>query len=798
MKSLAAQFLLSTILLCCGCESFEPKHTSVADFISPNTSLMYAIDDISQISKEFNNNELNGVMETSPLERVINKYPFISKLPFASEIVIALPTALDTTSNVLVIAKNVANELLDTIAEAKQNNVKKGIFKEQYGTEEVFQSHVGDFVLISPMKEPIQQALAPENSRDTLLEKLVSTNIHKGISTYYKNAHYNNSKTLFSNWNTLNLTFTSKGVHASGIAIKRDSLALLSAFKGQNSHPLRLGKMIPANAERGIIFGYSNASLLHENLNSFKQDSTRIPFPEVFETIKTIGQIVLPEGKITILESLDAPLSLESLSAHISEKEIYKDTQLYHCSAPKFVGNTFSPLLEKNEIKVLFNVDNYIIGANSQTTAEQYINNIKTNSTLSETSYFKDASDELPSNASILIFEQVNVAGFSNQVLGGRISEKKAKKFPIAILQYQYDTSFAHIDFMCQQASKKVKKSQGVSQVTSLDVPQQILGNPTLFTNHKSKEKELVIQDIENKLHLYALNGKKLWSRTLANPILGEIHEIDLLRNGKKQIAFVTKSKMYVLDRNGKDVAPFPITFKDKITQPLALFDYNNNRKYRFVIVQGKEVVMLDSKGKSVKGFTFKKAKSTIIGVPQHIRLQNKDYLLFQQKDGTLSILSRTGKQRINISEKLQLTGNPVQKTRTSFVLLTKDNEKKTISQRGKISTKKLQTSNDYYLNVVKNNTISLTDNQLRVNGKLIELPFGIYTAPTVYYANNKGYIGFTETQEKKLYVYDFKGSLYKGFPVYGTSEPDIITSNKNVLIATKEAANKIVVYKIK
>ncbi len=104
---------------------------------------------------------------------------------------------------------------------------------------------------------------------------------------------------------------------------------------------------------------------------------------------------------------------------------------------------------------------------------------------------------------------------------------------------------------------------------------------------------------------------------------------------------------------------------------------------------------MLDSDGGSVKGFTFKKAKSPVMAMPQHIRLQNKDYLLFQQENGTLSILSRTGKQRVTVSEKINLTGAPILKTRTSFVLVTKEREEKTISQTGKITSKKLNTPND-------------------------------------------------------------------------------------------------------
>ena len=50
--------------------------------------------------------------------------------------------------------------------------------------------------------------------------------------------------------------------------------------------------------------------------------------------------------------------------------------------------------------------------------------------------------------------------------------------------------------------------------------------------------------------------------------------------------------------------------FKDEITQPLAVFDYDKQRNYRFLITQNKNLLMYDSKGKAVKGFKYKAAQS--------------------------------------------------------------------------------------------------------------------------------------------------------------------------------------------
>ena len=766
------------------------------DFIDPSWELIYTVDDVSQVEKDLQDNVLVGAMSTTKLQQVLEKNPFIGQLAYDSEILIALPKAQDTANNVLVLAKSQKTKPQDSLP--KTSPPKTGVVIKKYSGETIYQAQVGDYILLSGAKQHLEKALKQEKNQDQTLAKLMGSNTFKGISVYTKNNTFLGSEAILSDWNSLDLSLVSKGIQGSGIAMIQDSLQLLSVFKGQQAYGFSMAGMIPNTALRGRIVGYSNAGLLHKNIKIYKKDSTQVLLPDVFETLKSIGQVVLNNGEITLMESLDSQLSLESLAKYFSRGETYRDVILYNFNTPSIVSQTFSPLLQDHQIKILFSMDNYIIGASNMEVAQQYINAIETSNTLSEASYFKNVTQQLPTTSSLLVFEQQHTAGFSRQVAGDKPTQQIAKDFPIAIFQYKYDATFAHINFISYKAGKKIKKTKGVTQLITIDVRKTMLGDPQFFTNQKTNEKEVVVQDIENKLHLFALNGTKLWTKALDNPILGGIQEIDLFGNGKKQLAFTTKNKLHVLDRNGKQVAPFPITFRDQITQPLAVFDYDNTKKYRFVVIQDNEVVMLDKKGKTVKGFTFKKAKSTIIASPQHIRLQNKDYLLFQQKNKTLSIISRTGKERIKVSEKLNLTGTPILKTKANFVLVTKDNEQKTISQSGKTTSKKINTSNDYYLNIIKGNIISLSDNHLRVNSKHIELPFGIYTTPRVYYANKKGYITTTETQEKKTYLYNFDGALLNGFPVYGATSAEVIASNKNVFVLTKEDDTKCIVYQIK
>ena len=103
---------------------------------------------------------------------------------------------------------------------------------------------------------------------------------------------------------------------------------------------------------------------------------------------------------------------------------------------------------------------------------------------------------------------------------------------------------------------------------------------------------------------------------------------------------------MNLLDRKGRDVGRFPLKFKDKITNPVSVFDYDKNKNYRLLITQNNELFMFDSKGNRVRGFDYNK-KNKIVTTPKHFRISNKDIIVFKTID-KLTILNRRGSVRIN------------------------------------------------------------------------------------------------------------------------------------------------------
>jgi hypothetical protein len=127
-------------------------------------------------------------------------------------------------------------------------------------------------------------------------------------------------------------------------------------------------------------------------------------------------------------------------------------------------------------------------------------------------------------------------------------------------------------------------------------------------TDYTTNHKDIVVQDVKNNLYQITKDGKVLWKKQLDGKILGNIEQIDLYKNGKLQLAFATPKRVYVIDRNGKDVSPYPLKFNDAITQPLSVFDYDNKKDYRLLVCQGKALLMYDKQGKTVRGFIYKKS----------------------------------------------------------------------------------------------------------------------------------------------------------------------------------------------
>ncbi len=791
---LKISFTTAISLLIWGCSNTSSSSKILADFVPENASMVLKITDLNMLQQDLQQNEVLTAFNKSELYELLSgNHTILKNISQTGEILLCLNPRHDSLIDYTLITRQgaalfVLDSLKNKIVETLTYN-NMSIDRITLENETVYTTVRDSIFIVSSSQKLLQDILSGITEKSPEFKKGAQMGNDNELTVIHNNpriALNDSIRTKLAAQMILDVTIAPNGITASGVAMARDSLPhLINIFKDQIPQKNTMSAIHPIDALSSLSFTFNNSSVFINNLRKYRGDTLALTSLEIFEAITEVANIHLQEGSSIVLSSIDASLTHEALIPLLTENINFRDVQLYDFSEPNLFIKCFAPLVESTMPLLVFRLDHYFVFAENMATAKKMITAYKINDVLINTPYFESASLQLGTASSLLLlYLNANSSkGIASILFPKNISEensKSIKEYPLSVLQFSYDRDFAHVNFASLEAATPKQITGRVSQIFSKEISDNILGNPQFFSNHRTGGYDVVIQNFTNRLYLLSSNGKILWNKQLDGPVLGEIQEIDILRNKKKQLVFATKNKLYVLDRNGKDVEPFPIVFKDDITQALSVFDYDNNRKYRFAIVQGKEVLLIDNSGKTVKGFTFKKAGSPIILPAQHVRMNNKDYIVIAEENGTLNILSRVGKSRVTVSKKFKFSEIPISVEGSNFVVITSENTKESITQKGKVTFKELGVSENYWFTIAFKTKVTLDDNLLRINGKLVELPFGIYTHPKLYRVNRKTYITVTETQEKKVYVYDVLGKLLSGFPVYGTSAAALCDVNRN------------------
>lgn len=178
----------------------------------------------------------------------------------------------------------------------------------------------------------------------------------------------------------------------------------------------------------------------------------------------------------------------------------------------------------------------------------------------------------------------------------------------------------------------------------ALDSPAII--NPQIVKNHYNGEDEIFIQDENNQIYLISNSGKILWKKSIDGSIIGNVHQVDMLKNNKLQMAFVTENKLYIVDRNGNNLKNYPKTLSKKAIVGLSVFDYDKNKNYRFMIPTAEaDVLLLNMQGEMPSDWNF--TSTADITTPlQYFNIKGKDYIVTANSEKAL-IVNRRGENRV-------------------------------------------------------------------------------------------------------------------------------------------------------
>ena len=360
------------------------------------------------------------------------------------------------------------------------------------------------------------------------------------------------------------------------------------------------------------------------------------------------------------------------------------------------------------------------------------------------------------------------------------------------------DKDFLHTNIIISK-TKELVANNTVGALFTVELDTDLATDPQFVKNHRTGKQEIVVQDIDNFLYLISTGGKVLWKKQLNGKIRGKIHQVDLYKNGKLQLAFCTNNQFIILDRNGKVVAPFDKTYEGGNLNALAVFDYEKNRNYRFVVTQGRKVFMYNGEGQIVEGFVYKEAEHSVLTAPDHFRISGKDYLAFKLENNTIPFRHRAGQERIKVASKIDFSENGIFLYKNKFSLTDKKGVLHQIDTKGKVSKTNFNLNIDHGMFATSKTLALMNENVLSIKGKKVELDLGVYTAPKIFYIYDKIYVSVTDIQNQQIYLFDSQAKPIANFPVYGTSSIDLndLEQDKKLEVVAKDQENSLIVYQI-
>lgn len=367
--------------------------------------------------------------------------------------------------------------------------------------------------------------------------------------------------------------------------------------------------------------------------------------------------ILAPRSTSHALGIFRSELSDKSVHETLQRLQLDKDTELIICPSahPEYFLQHFGTLFPKDVGRFYAIVDRYIVFANSPQVIERLALAKRRAATLSETKQWKEMSEQLQSQCNFMFYSSpYQRRDFSGLFFSQKSHLQKGHTAQLAnslagiAIQISGAGKILFYNAFFQQSKSQYSAMKSDAQTSwDLLLEAPMLGRPIFVTNHNTHEQEVLVQDESGKLYLVNKLGRILWRAQLEGQICGEPKQVDLFRNEKLQYVFCTRNKLYAVDRNGNMVEGFPVRLPAETYAPLAVFDYEGKRDYRFVVTcANRHSYMYDRMGKLVTGFRPPQTETATTHPLVWFTSRGKDYIVVCDSN-RMYFLDRRGEERL-------------------------------------------------------------------------------------------------------------------------------------------------------
>lgn len=656
-----------------------------------------------------------------------------------------------------------------------------------------------------------------------------------------------------ASWVELDLTLKDDGLAFNGFCYTTDTVAqYLNLFLNQQPQPITFPEMLTANTASFVFFGVND-------IISFSDDYRKL--------LSRIGKLEEHEAKIDSLNSLlgvdiensmlawmgnefgvcvtepsssafaensyaifkarspelavkllgDLVDAIDRINETESEVGTIDSVQLRKINLSQILPDLFGPSFEHIDNTCYMILNNYVVFGKSPEALGSYLHYIRADKTLGRELSFSEFSENLGSNFNVFTYSHVARSKhimesylISDAMNTFQKNEKRITNFEALGSQITSTGSSFYANAYVKY-NPSWRSDEQTSWEATMDNPASSV--PVFVKNHHSDEWEVLVQDEKNTLYLFSRFGQEVFRKSLEGPMISRPKQVDAFKNGNLQYVFNTANYIYLVDRNGKDVAGFPIVLPAKAITNLSVIEYDRKRDYRLLITcENKRIYNYNIRGKKVKGWKHNKASDATIHPFKHLFTGGKDYLITGESNGKIHLLDRRGKNRTKVSERVKSsvknTLQPFASRQAAFSGVYLTNQAGMIYRvalDGKVNEMSIGKFSEHHRFLVSDlnddgrpEFIFSDLNELKVYNYKKELIIEQRLDPTAtepFIVELKdGYkgVGICFQDPEQLLLYNHKGNLVKGFPISGSAPFDLVIENDNYLVVSKISGTSI------
>ncbi len=814
------KYLVLLFILYISCQQEETKTTSLLSYIPNNAAVVIKVNDFDVLKSDLKNNSfLKDFQKTKQYTQLIKNLKPLENLKISDRCILSFTEVgkeqfeflLKTkTDQKLLEVLNIKNKIIEEFT--YENSSYQKICIDSMPAVYSYTLAPNTFISSSPLL--IENLIRTEESQkiDDNLLKLFSASSNTRSAVVFVNAEYadgmvntylaqENSFKIseFCNWISLDAEIEQNQLKFSGISTANQPTKFVSLFKNIGASTNNTSRFAPLASKAILSYTFENFQDFNKNQQEYLE--TQPKKDTVFNAVFELGIVDLNAKKIVMLQTYGAENIIKYLEEKSTTTTMYQGNEIVTLT-DKNVLSAFQALVPTFGSNYYTILENTLVFSEDVESLQNCISSFKNEATFDKSETYTTIKNAIADESNILFIatpeglDSFIKEDFKKDIAGDFKNLDLSKQS--LVIQVVADHKFFHTSLIFKKIASKTALNM-TAPIFTVRLDSDMATQPQFVRNHRTNKKEIVVQDQDNMLYLMDTEGKVLWKKAIEGRILGKIEQVDLYKNGRLQLAFATPTKFIILDRNGEIVLPFNKTFGDTPISGLAIFDYDNNKDYRFLIIQDKKITMLNARAEVVQGFKFKESKSRIINTPKHFRINKKDYIVFPEENGALTILNRVGDQRILVKEKMNFSQNEIFNYKNTFTTTDEKGVLFQIDEKGNSSTSQLPLNKDHGLQASSTILVSMNYNVLTIKGKKTELELGVYTKPQIFTINNKIYVSVTDLQNQKIYLFDSNADPVQNFPVYGTSAIDLadMDNDKKLELVAKDLENSLIVYKI-